>query len=105
MSEWTFLTNHALVLNFLARHPRVTGRELASAINITERATRKIIADLSADRYIKKKREGRRIRYQINPDLSMRHQTCQNTVIGDLLEALGWQRRRRRHNPNPQAAL
>ncbi len=99
MSQWTFLTNHALVLSFLARHSRITGRELASDINITERATRKIIADLSEAGYINKKKEGRRMRYQINPALSMRHHTCEDTAIGDLLEALGWQRRRRR-NPD-----
>jgi len=96
MPEWTFLTNHALVLSFLARHPRITALELSGAVGITERATRKIIADLEAAGYIKKKREGRRIRYRINPDLSLRHETQQDTAIGDLLEALGWQRRRRR---------
>jgi len=56
MPEWTFLTNHALVLSFLARHPRITALELSGAVGITERYT----------------------------------------AIGDLLEALGWQRRRRR---------
>lgn len=95
MPEWTFLTNHALVLSFLANHPRVTARELGDAIGITERATRKIIADLDAAGYIKKKREGRRIRYRINPDLPMRHETQQDLAIGVLLETLGWRKRAR----------
>ena len=95
MPEWTFLTNHALVLSFLAKHQRITARELSAAIGITERATRKIIADLEATRYIRKKREGRRVRYRINPNLTLRHQTYCDTAIGDLLEALGWARRRR----------
>ncbi|MEW6033302.1 MAG: winged helix-turn-helix domain-containing protein [Chloroflexota bacterium] len=95
MPEWTFLTNHALVLGFLARHPRITAREVSLAIGITERATRKIIADLDDAGYIKKKREGRRIRYRINPDLPLRHTIHQDTAIGDFLRILGWKGRRR----------
>lgn len=98
MPEWTFLTNHALVLSFLAKHPRITARELSNDIGITERAIRKIIADLQADGYIGKKREGRRIKYRINPDLTVRHHTHEETAIGDLLEALGWTRRRRKRS-------
>jgi predicted transcriptional regulator len=88
--EWTFLTNHALVLSCITKQPRITGLELATAVGITERATRKIIADLEAEGYIAKKKEGRRIKYRINPELSMRHETYQDTAIGDFLKALGW---------------
>jgi predicted DNA-binding transcriptional regulator YafY len=96
MPEWTFLTNHALVLSFIAKQPRITARELATLIGITERAVRRVIADLDAYGYISKKREGRGIRYRINPDLSLRHDTYQEVAIGDFLEALGWRRRRRK---------
>lgn len=99
MPGWAFLTNHAMVLSFLARHPRITAREVSLAIGITERATRKIIADLDATGYITKKREGRRIRYRINPDLSLRHEVHQNTAVGDFLRVLGWKSRRRRQAP------
>ncbi|OGO01996.1 MAG: DNA-binding protein [Chloroflexi bacterium RBG_13_52_14] len=90
MREWTFLTSHALVLSFIAKQPRITGIELATAVGITERATRKIIADLEAEGYIAKKKEGRRIKYRIDPDLPMRHEIYQDTAIGDFLKALGW---------------
>jgi DNA-binding transcriptional ArsR family regulator len=93
MPGWTFLTNHALVLSVLAKHSRITGRELSAAVGITERAARKIIADLEAEGYIAKKKEGRRIRYRINPDLPMRHETYQDTAIGDFLKALGWKKK------------
>jgi predicted HTH transcriptional regulator len=46
MPEWTFLTNHALVLSLIARQPYTTALELANTVGITERAIRKIIADL-----------------------------------------------------------
>ena len=90
MSEWTFLTNHGLVLSLIAQQPRITAHELATAINITERTVRKIIADLDDTGYISKKKEGRRIRYRINPDLRLRHDTQRQIAVGDLLEALGW---------------
>jgi len=96
MPEWTFLTNHALVLSSVAKHPRITARELSAVIGITERAVRKIIADLEAEGYITKKREGRRVKYRINPDLSLRHDAHRDMAVGDLLEVLGWKRRRRR---------
>ena len=99
MPEWTFLTNHSLVLSFLAKHPRITALELAEAIGTRERTTRKIIADLEAAGYISKKREGRRNRYRINPELSLRHWTQQDVAIGNLLEALGWKRRGKRPQP------
>ena len=99
MPEWTFLTNHALVLSHIAHHRRITARELANAIGITERATRKIIADLFEAGYITKRREGRRNRYRVNADLTLRHPTQQEAAIGDLLQALGWKRRGHRRKP------
>ena len=95
MAEWTFVTNHALVLSLLARQPRITARELASDIGITERTVRKIIADLDAEGYITKKKQGRGIRYRINPELSMRHDAHREIAVGDFLQALGWKRKRR----------
>lgn len=95
MAEWTFVTNHALVLSFLAKKPRITARELSASIGVTERTVRKIIADLDEAGYITKKKQGRRVRYYINPDLSMRHSAHQEIAVGDFLEALGWKRGRR----------
>ena len=96
MPGWKFLTNHALVLCLIAQQPRITAREISSTIGITEKATRNIINDLEADGYVTKKKEGRRIRYRVNPDLPLRSETQQDKLIGDLLEVLGWKRRRQR---------
>ncbi len=90
MPEWAFMTNYALVLSFLAKHSRITARELSAQIGITERAVRKIIADLDSEGYISKKKEGRRIRYRINPELPLRHETNREIAVGDFLRALGW---------------
>ena len=94
MPGWKFLTNHALVLCLVAQHPRITARDISMSIGITEKATRNIINDLDADGYVDKKREGRRIRYSIDPDMPLRSETQQDMAIGDLLEVLGWRRRR-----------
>lgn len=92
MPEWTFLTNHAVVLSLLAKQPRITAKDISTSVGITERTVRRIIADLDAAEYITKKKEGRRIRYQINPNLSLRHETYQEMAIGDFLKSLGWKR-------------
>ena len=95
MAEWTFLTNHALVLSYLASTLKITARELSTAIGITERAIRKVIADLESAGYISKKKEGRYIRYSINPSMHLRHHTHHEIAVGDFLKALGWKGKRR----------
>ena len=96
MSEWTFLTKHALVLSMVAKHPQITAQEMALDIGTTERQVRRIIADLFTEGYIKKRKEGRGTRYRINSDLSLRHYSLQEIAIGDFLGALGWQTKRRK---------
>ena len=48
MASWSFLTNHAVVLTYISQRSDSTGRQIAEAIGITERAVRKILADLQA---------------------------------------------------------
>jgi DNA-binding transcriptional ArsR family regulator len=105
MAEWTFVTNHALVLSFLAKQPRITAREMAASIGITERTVRKIIADLDAAGYITKKKQGRGIRYRINPDLTMRHDAHREIAVGDFLAALGWRRRQKHSRRKIEAGI
>jgi predicted DNA-binding transcriptional regulator YafY len=88
MPEWTFVTRHAVALSLIAKHPRITALELAKSMNITERAVRKIIADLANTGYILKKREGRGIKYRIKSHLPLRTDTLREIAIGDLLAAL-----------------
>ena len=90
MPEWTFITRHAVALSLITKHPRITALDLGKAMGVTERAVRKTIADLAAAGYISKKREGRGVRYRINPDLSLRQDTHREVAIGDLLASLGW---------------
>lgn len=93
MPGWKFVTNHALVLCQIVQQPRITMREISLTIGITEKATHRIITDLETDGYVTKIREGRRLRYRINPDLRLRGEILQDKAVGDLLEVLGWKRR------------
>lgn len=90
MTEWTFITNHGLVLTYIARHPRGTTREIADAIKVTEWTVHRIIGELEKNGYIERHRAGRRNVYRIHPELHLRHETIRTTLVGDLLQVLGW---------------
>jgi len=88
VKQWTFLTNHALILLFVSRHHRITALELSIEVGITERTVRKIIADLEELGYLQKSREGRTLKYDVNHAMPMRHSTQQDVAVGDFLETL-----------------
>jgi transcription initiation factor IIE alpha subunit len=92
MPEWTLITNHGLVLNYVAKHPQSTARQIATAIKITEWTVHRIIADLEKEGYIERRRVGRKNMYRINPYLYMRHETIRGVKVGEMLKVLGWKR-------------
>jgi DNA-binding transcriptional ArsR family regulator len=92
MPQWTFLTNHILVLSFLAGYPMITAHELALKVGISERAIRRIIAELQDAGYITKEKEGRRVRYQVKHHAPLRHKTQRDKAVGELLKILTAQR-------------
>ncbi len=94
MLPWTFVTNHAVVLSFIARHPMITGHELALEIGISERAVRRIIGELYEAGYIAKGKEGRRVRYQVKRHARLRHKTQRDITISELLKILNAGRQR-----------
>jgi len=83
--EWTFLTNHAHVLICIAREPEIRLRDVAERVGITERAVQRIVADLEAGRYLERARSGRRNRYEIHPELPLRHPVEAHRSVGGLL--------------------
>ena len=88
MAEWTFLTNHGIVLMALARDPDQRLREVAAAAGITERAVQRIVADLEEGGYLTRTRVGRRNRYQLHPELPLRHPAARHQQVGQLLSLL-----------------
>ncbi len=88
MGSWSFLTNHGLALTYSGRYPDSTGLAIAQAVGITERAARKIVADLLAERYIQRDKVGRRNRYRLNTSLHLKHPVERTVTVGDLLGLL-----------------
>ena len=99
MSSWTFLTNHAHVLLCIARDPGIRLRDVATEVQITERAAQRIVAELVEAGYLERQREGRRNRYRLNDQLPLRHPLEQHHGIGELLGLVGG----RAPAPSPQA--
>ncbi len=88
MNSWTFLTNHAHVLLCIARDPGIRLRDVATEVQITERAAQRIVAELVAAGYISRTREGRRNHYDVHGDLPLRHPLDRHHAIGELLELI-----------------
>lgn len=86
--QWTFLTNHALVLVCIARSPDIRLRDIAAAVGITERAVQAIIADLEEAGYLTRSRVGRRNRYELHPAQPLRHPLEREHEVDDLLAVL-----------------
>ena len=88
MAEWTFLTNHSHVLVCLADDPELRIRDIAERVGITERATQRILAELTSSGYLEKERDGRRNRYRVVTGRPLRHPLERSHSIGDLLNAV-----------------
>ena len=87
-TNWHFITNHGLVLSYIANNPSHTAREISMEVNITERTTHKIIKDLESAGYINKEKLGRNNSYTIAPELSLRHPSKDHVSILKFLDAL-----------------
>ncbi|MDD5486263.1 MAG: winged helix-turn-helix domain-containing protein [Dehalococcoidales bacterium] len=99
MADWSFFTNHGLVLATIAKQPKSTAREIGDAVGITERTAHKIINDLESEGYITKIKTGRKNRYRIHSNVPLVDEVS-DVAVGELLAMLGWKRRRTR-TPKP----
>ena len=87
--NWSFLTNHARALLFMASEPEARLRDLAAALDVTERTAFAIVTDLTEAGYVVKEKEGRRNRYSIQAHLPLRDSISRERTIGEVLAALG----------------
>jgi DNA-binding IclR family transcriptional regulator len=88
MAEWSFLTNHARAMLFIAAHPDARLRDVAAALDVTERTAFGIISDLTEGGYVVKEKDGRRNRYQIQDHLPLRDKVGRERSIKDVLKLL-----------------
>ena len=87
-ASWGFLTNHARALLFIAHDPEARLRDLATALDVTERTAYGIVFDLTEAGYVLKTKDGRRNRYAIQPDLPLHGSIGRERTIGEMLELL-----------------
>lgn len=88
MGQWSFITNHARVLLLLASDPDARLRDLAAALEITERTAYGIVTDLVQAGYLIKQRGGRRNRYHIQEHLPLPDAIARERTVGELLDLL-----------------
>ena len=88
MSTWTFITNHARVLMVITHDPTVRLRDIASTLDITERAAQRIVTELVEEGYLSRKREGRRNVYTVQPTRPMRSPQARSTEVGEFIELM-----------------
>jgi len=85
---WTFITNHAQVLLYVAAHPEARVRDVAEAVGITERRTYGILRDLDDGGFIERRRVGREVHFKIRRSKRMRAPLVRNVPIQELLNLL-----------------
>ena len=88
MSEWTFITNHGAVLALVGQEGKITAREVAARLNITERSVMRIIKDLEEANYLVINRVGRVNHYQVNTAGTLRRLETRDVAVSRLLNAL-----------------
>lgn len=86
--EFAFLTNHGKTLLLIARDPRTRMRDIAARLEITERATQRIVADLVRAGYLERDREGRRNVYTVRSEMPLGLPLQRDVDIGSLLAIL-----------------
>jgi len=95
VGSWSFLTNHARALVYVSSHPDARLRDIAAELDVTERTTFAIVADLAEAGYVVKERDGRRNRYHIQPHLPLDDSLAVELTIGELLDLVNTERARR----------
>lgn len=88
MRTWSFLTNHARALLFIAHDPDARLRDVAEALEVTERTAYGIVVDLTEGGYVVKEKDGRRNRYEIQTHLPLPEGISQERTVGEVLDLL-----------------
>ena len=93
MREWSFLTNHARALLFIAGDPEARLRDVADALDVTERTAYGIVTDLVAAGYVEKEKDGRRNRYRVQTHLPLPDAMVGDKTVGEVLDLLAGAKR------------
>jgi len=86
MASWSLLTKHARVLLCIARNPNVRLRDIAAALEITERSAYSIVGDLADEGYVTKEKEGRRNRYVVQRNRVLPEPAIEARSVGEIID-------------------
>ena len=82
------LTNHAHVLLCVAGQPGARIRDIATCVDLTERATHRLLCELEDAGYLTRHRAGRRNYYELHADQQLQEPLACHLRLGDLLAPL-----------------
>ena len=88
MQHWSFLTTHGEVLSTIAKQPSITTSEMASVMGITRSKVRRVMADLVADGYVGKNKNGGEATYQIAPNILLDDEKRRKLELCNYLKSL-----------------
>lgn len=88
MAEWNFFTNHANVLLCITEEPDIRLKDLAARVSISERAVKRIVADLEHAGFISRERQGRRNHYLVHGEAAIAGPMTRGLQLSALLSAL-----------------
>jgi predicted transcriptional regulator of viral defense system len=85
LRSWTFITSHAKVLLAVASDPALRVEEIAQVAQISERSAYRILADLQKSGYVRRWKDGRRNRYEINSALPLEDPLVADEPLRELI--------------------
>jgi DNA-binding MarR family transcriptional regulator len=88
MAHCKLLTSHALALICVARDEGSRLRDIADCLDITERATQRIVSDLCEAGYVSKRRVGSRNVYEVHQDIPLQQPLVDDHRVGEILAPL-----------------
>ena len=103
---WDFLTNHVHVL--ICARPMIRASDCGTSpprSGSPNAPAHRTLSELVEEGYVLRERHGRRNRYQVKPDLPLRHPLVNGREVGDLLKVLLARRESpaSRHEPREEA--
>ena len=83
--DWSLLSSQGRVLFYIALCPDCSVQEMASALDLTERAVWGIIRELRRKGMLVLRRDGRKHRYRVNLDAPLLHPTIEGLTLRPVL--------------------
>ena len=86
--HWRVLSTHAHILAILHLQRRITMREVAAAVGITERRVAANIADLQAEGLVRVVKRGPRNTYRVRRSASLPPSAHGPATVGEFLDSV-----------------